>query len=198
MGAIIDQEATTEDHMFLPENIFEFFEKATLATTQKPLIKRSHTLYLQKETPKTNPFLTSPLAIFTLLAGIILFITYYDFKNKSQSKWLDITIFAITGIIGILILLLWFATDHKGMQQNYNLLWACVLNILGITQLFLKKVNPWFIKYLKFLILLLLLLSLHWLMGVQVFSTPLIPFLVALGLRYYYLVYYYNKQITAL
>lgn len=192
LGSVIDKKATAEEHMFLPENIYTFFDIVSIKNSDKSLVKESRVLYSKKETTKSNTFFTSPLFILGIIGGLILFITYLDFKKKKQSIWLDTTLFSITGIIGILLLLLWFATDHKGTHQNYNLLWACVLNVFIIPQLFRKKVSPWFIKYLKFLIILLCLLILHWIIGVQVFAIGLIPLLIALFLRYLYLVSYYN------
>ncbi|GAA3621440.1 lipoprotein N-acyltransferase Lnb domain-containing protein [Flavivirga jejuensis] len=194
LGSVIDKKATAEEHMFLPENIFKFFENASINNNDIPLVKDSRILYSKKETPKPNTFFTSPLFILSIIGGVILFITYQDFKKKKQSVWLDTALFSITGIIGILLLLLWFATDHKGTHQNYNLLWACVLNIFIIRQLFKKKVSTWFIKYLKFLIILLCLLTLHWIIGIQVFAIGLVPLLLALFIRYLYLVSYYNSQ----
>ncbi len=191
LGSVIDTEATAEEHMFLPKNIHAFFEVATIKNGN-PLVKESKTLYQQKETVTNNSFLTSPLFVFGIIGLIILIITFKDYKNHKQTKWLDITLFSITGIIGILILLLWFATDHRGTHHNYNLLWACALNILVIGQLFKKKVSHWFTKYIKFLIILLCLLNLHWIIGVQVFAIGLIPFLIALFVRYFYLVKYYK------
>ncbi len=193
LGSVIDKNATAEEHMFLPENIYKFFANASIKNSNKSLVKESRVLYSKKETQKPNTFFTSPLFLLGLIGGIILFITYRDFKNKKQSVWLDTALFSITGIIGILLLLLWFATDHKGTHQNYNLLWACALNIFIIRQLFRKKVNTWFIKYLKLLIILLCLLTLHWIIGVQVFAIGLIPILIALFFRYFYLISYYNK-----
>ena len=195
LGSVIDKKATPKDHMFLPENIYNFFEVATINNGKQPLVKRSHILYQQKEITQSNSFLTSPLFIFGIIGLFILFTTYKDFKNYRQSKWLDIILFTITGLTGILILLLWFATDHKGTHQNYNLLWACALNILVIGQLFKKNVSTWFVKYLKFLIILLCLLTMHWIIEVQVFAIGLIPFLIALLIRYIYLVFYYKKTI---
>ena len=119
---------------------------------------------------------------------LILFITYTDFKKQKQTIWLDVTLFSFTGIVGVLILLLWFATDHKGTHQNYNLLWANVLNIFVLGQFFKKEVSAWFVKYLKLLVILLCLLTLHWIIGVQVFAIGLIPFLIALFVRYIYLI----------
>ncbi|MDO5981684.1 DUF4105 domain-containing protein [Flavivirga spongiicola] len=192
LGSVIDKKATTEEHMFLPENIYRFFDNATIKNSNKSLVKESRVLYSQKDTPKPNTFFTSPLFILGIVSGIILFITYRDFKKNKQSVWLDTTLFSITGIIGMFLLLLWFATDHKGTHQNYNLLWACALNVFIIQQLFRKRVSIWFIKYLKFLIILLCLLTLHWIIGVQVFAIGLIPFLIALFIRYIYLIRFYS------
>ncbi|GAA3613929.1 DUF4105 domain-containing protein [Flavivirga amylovorans] len=193
LGSVIDKKATAEEHMFLPENIYKFFGSALIKNNDTPLVKESRVLYSKKETPKPNTFFTSPLFILGIIGGFILLITYKDYKKNKQSIWLDATLFSITGIIGILLLLLWFATDHKGTHQNYNLLWACALNIFVIRQLFRKKVSGWFIKYLKFLIILLCLLTLHWVIGIQVFAIGLIPLLIALFIRYIYLISYYNN-----
>ena len=197
LGSVIDKTAAPEDHMFLPENIYKFFESATLKKRSEPLVKSSRVLFQQREVVKSNSFLMSPLFIFGIVALIILFITFKDYKKQKQSKWLDVSLFIITGIIGVFILLLWFATDHIGTHQNYNLLWAFALNILFIGQLLKKQVNPWFVKYLKLLIILLSLLTLHWMIGVQIFAIGLLPFLIALFIRYVFLVWFYSKT-TAL
>lgn len=197
LGSVIDRKAATYDHMFLPENIHAFFEVAKIDDGKKHLVLRSYLLYEQRGTFKSGSFLTSPLFIFGLIGIFILYITYKDNKNNKQSKWLDIALFSITGLIGIFILLLWFATDHKGTHQNYNLLWAFGLNILMVGQFFKNEISIWFIRYVKFLMIMLCLLTLHWILGVQVFAIGLIPFLVALFVRYLYLVSHLKKPFTA-
>ncbi|MFL1012212.1 lipoprotein N-acyltransferase Lnb domain-containing protein [Flavisericum labens] len=193
LGSVIDRTATAEQHMFLPENIYTFFENAAIKNNNQPLVKQSRVIYAKKEIPQTSSFFTSPLFILSIVSLFIIFITYKDYKSQTRYKWLDIALFSITGLIGIFILLLWFATDHLGTHQNYNLLWAFALNILVLGQLYKKKVSPWFKKYLKLLIILLCLLTLHWIIGVQVFAIGLIPLLIALFLRYIFLVKHFNN-----
>ena len=192
LGSVIDKKATPEDHMFLPENIYSFFENATIINTNEPVVKESRVLYSKKPSHQASQFLTSPLFILGIIGLLIICITYNDYKNKKRTKWLDVTLFIVTGLLGIMILLLWFATDHKGTHQNYNLLWAFALNILFIGQLLRKKASEWFIKYIKFLIILLCLLTLHWSIGIQVFAIGLIPLLLALFIRYVFLIKHYN------
>ncbi|MEL0651222.1 DUF4105 domain-containing protein [Algibacter sp. TI.3.09] len=194
LGSVIDRQATPEEHMFLPENIYRFFEVATIGNGDKPLVSQNHILFNKKEKYVSTSFLTSPLFIIGLIGCFIIFITYKDYKNGKRSNWLDVSLFSITGVIGIVILLLWFATDHTGTHQNYNLLWAFVLNIFVIGQLFRKTPSVWFSKYLKFLVIMLCLLTLHWCIGVQVFAIGLIPLLVALFIRYLYLIQHFNRK----
>ena len=195
LGSIIDKKATAEEHMFLPKYIYTFFETATFSNSGKPLVKQSRILFKKRDKPSSSSFLTSPLIIFGIIGFIILFITYRDYKNTKQSKWLDITIFIITGLIGLLILLLWFATDHESTANNYNLLWAFPINLFVIAQLYKKTKKKWFVKYLKFLVILLCLLTLHWIIGIQVFAIGLIPFLIALLIRYIFLIKFLSRKV---
>lgn len=194
LGSVIDKKTSAGEEMFLPENIHKFFEIARIKNTNKPLVKENKVLYKAVPMPKPTNFFTSPLVVFGIIGLFILYITYTDFKKHTRSRWLDVTLFSITGLVGVLILLLWFATDHKGTHQNYNLLWAFVLNIFVMGQV--VRVNPsaWFVRYLKFLVILLCLLTFHWIVGVQVFAIGLIPLLIALLVRYVFLIGFYKAD----
>ncbi|WP_242091595.1 DUF4105 domain-containing protein [Aestuariivivens sediminicola] len=194
LGSVIDREASPYEHMFLPKNIYRFFAAADMQSNpDQALVIASSVLFEKLEQPKSNGFISSPLSIFGLIACIILFITYRDFQHKQRSPWLDVVLFSVTGIVGVFILLLWFATDHTGTHQNYNLLWAFALNLFMIPQLLKTQPKSWFVKYLKFLIILLALMTLHWIIGIQVFAIGLIPLFIALACRYLFLVYHYNR-----
>jgi hypothetical protein len=191
LGSVIDQNATPNEYMFLPKYIYLFFENSTKNGTESA-VRESSAIYEKKAEKDSSMFLLSPLFINSLLAIIIIFITYKDNKINTRSKWLDFTLFGITSIIGILLFLLWFATDHSTTANNYNLLWAFPLNFILIGQLTKNTMKNWVKGYLKFLIIMLCLLTLHWLIGVQVFSIALIPLTIALFIRYVYLVRNFN------
>lgn len=190
LGSIIDRKATPYEHMFLPKYIHTFFANATIGN--QPLVRSSSVVYQKKDVKTSDNFLLSPLMVFSLIAAFIIFITYSDYKKNTRSKWLDVILFSITGIIGVLVLLLWFATDHTATGYNYNLLWAFPLNLLIVGQLLKNDVKNWVKKYFKLLIIMLALLTLHWIMGTQVFAIGLIPFLIALAVRYVYLVRFFK------
>ena len=192
LGSVIDKPATPYEHMFLPKYINVFFENATLGSEQ--LVKESHLLYSKQDRGVSNGFWFSPLVVFSILGAFIIWMTYTDYKNKRRNKGMDGVLFGLTGIIGILVLLLWVATDHTATAQNYNLLWAFPLNLVLMFQLFKKQVKAWVVRYLKFLVILLCLLTFHWIVGVQVFAIGLIPLLLAIFIRYIYLISYFRKS----
>ncbi|MDA0316208.1 MAG: DUF4105 domain-containing protein [Bacteroidetes bacterium] len=195
LGSIIDQVAPVDDHMFLPRYIHHFFEVAKFKNTNEPLIKKQEILSGQ-QLNVTHSFWSSPLFIFSILSFLILLVTYKNYKSNTRTKWLDISIFSVTGLIGVLLLLLWFATDHTATAYNYNLLWAFAFNLLFIPTLLKKRVKKRFVGYLKFLILMMFLMALHWSTGVQSFNIGLIPVCIAILLRYTFLSYWFGKNLT--
>ena len=192
LGSVVDREASANEYMFLPKYINSFF-KVSKINGSSDLVKSSSILYETRNESVLSNFLFSPLVLLGLIASFILYITYKDYKKQKRTKWLDITLFSLTGILGILLLFLWFGTDHTATWQNYNLLWAFPLNIFTIRQLLKNDVKNWVKSYLKFLIIMLCLMVLHWTIGVQVFAIGLTPLLVALAVRYIYLVKFFKN-----
>ncbi|MFT5907712.1 MAG: hypothetical protein ACI836_000867, partial [Saprospiraceae bacterium] len=175
-------------HQFLPDYVYEATKEATINHNgvDVPLVLKENELLIKKEGLTDLSFLWSPLVIFSLIALFILYTTYKDNKQQTRSRFLDFTLLSITGLAGLLLFLLWTATDHTATANNYNMLWAFPLNlILGFA--LLKKSPPrWSRKYVFFLLVLFSLLSIHWISGVQVFAPTLIPLFIALILRYVY------------
>ncbi|GAB4166469.1 MAG: DUF4105 domain-containing protein [Winogradskyella sp.] len=186
LGSVVDRKATAKEYMFLPKYIYSFFE-VSKRKDNSDLVKSSKVIYEKREENSSN-FLYSPLLIFGLVSLFILFITYKDFKNTKRTKWLDTILFSIIALVGIVLLFLWFGTDHTATWQNYNLLWAFPFNILVVVQLMKNEPKKWLRSYLKFLVIMLSLLTMHWIIGVQIFAIALIPILVAIAIRYCFLI----------
>ena len=185
IGSVVDRVAPIKDHMFLPEYVFKALEVSN--RDGAPMVAETKTLFENEPEELKRNFFSSPLFAFLILGILILWITYRDYKNKSRSRIFDAVLQIFLGLVGVIFLLLWFATDHYTTAYNYNLLWAFPLNILLAFQLGKKHPKRWVKGYLKFLLLMLVLMCMHWLVGVQVFPKALIPFLIALALRYLYL-----------
>ena len=198
IGAVVDRKAKPIEYQFLPEYVLKGANNAVVIRNNEEvsLVKKYNFLFeAEKQEPKTN-FLLSPFFVFSCLGICLIFITYKDFKNKTRSRITDFLIFLITGIVGVLLLLLWVATDHTSTVNNYNLLWAFPFSILFVLLIFKKFPKAWLRKYVFFLIILLALLAIHWTTGVQVFAIGLIPLFIALVIRYLYLIRYLKSNLT--
>lgn len=188
IGAVTDVKANSWQYQFLPDYVFKATATATIRNGERtPLVKNTQTLFESSRTPETPNFITSPLFVFLLLGGILIVITIRDKKRNKRSRGLDVAIFSITGIIGILLCLLWFATDHSATANNYNLLWAFPFSLLLAFVIGKKQPKSWVRRYVIFLLLLLVLVTMHWFTGVQEFAFGFIPLFIGLAVRYVYL-----------
>lgn len=183
LGAVIDKKATPAQHMFLPEYVQSQLEHSLLDGTS--LVKQQTSLYEAQPQEPTSQFLSTPLFWILVLSLWIVLITYMNFKRNKRSRWLDVLLFLLTGLAGCLIFFLWFLTDHTATVLNFNILWAFPLNL--ILPIFFAKRTPWFKNYVRLLMGLLVLVIILGLFKIQVFSPLLLPLIIALGIRYFYL-----------
>ena len=189
IGAVVDRKATSWEYQFLPEYVFKAAADATLSngTNKKPLVNETRMIYNAAERHEKGNFFLSPLFFFGILGFLLIAITIKDSRSNGRSRFLDGTIFAITGIIGIIIALLWLATDHSATVNNYNLLWAFPFSVLFFMHISKKQPKRWLRRYIFFLVLLYVLLATHWLSGVQVYALSLIPLFIGLMVRYVFI-----------
>lgn len=184
LGAVIDKKAPAENYIFLPEYVYEAYAESKY--NGRPLVSETKTLFKAEEKPKKTRIFT-PSIVFTLIALVIITITFIDRKRNKRSRGLDFLIFFVTGLIGVFMLLLWFATDHTATAQNYNILWAFAPNIVVSFWMLKKELPIWIRKYAQLLLLLLAVMIVLWIFGVQLFPWALIPVIITLGFRYRYL-----------
>ncbi len=189
LGAIIDKKIKTRETFFLPENLMNYLD-----LYKGDIIKRN-IIYSPESDNSYFENVPSPLLINLILSLIIVVITISNFKSNKWNKSLDTLIFLISASIGILIIYLWFFSNHFAGAQNFNFLWAFPFNFALILAIYKNKIPYWSIGYIKLLIILIILLFLHWFTGVQKYNLTLLPIFVALLIRYSFLVYQINKTI---
>lgn len=188
LGAVIDQQVSMEEFLFLPENVFTFFEALKMDDNgiPKPIVKRTETILIQGDNPSPS-LLLSPFILFSILGLLIAFITRRDLQKRQRSRWLDFSLFFVFGVVGIVIASLWFATNHQSAANNFNVLWAFAPNSIVSFYLLKKEVPNWIRKYVLLLLVLLGIVVLLWGLKIQIFSNAVLPILLFLGIRYFYL-----------
>lgn len=187
-GTILDKERNQIAYTYLPDYLYKTFKNAKIKRNGRivNLVKREDVLLNYKEVQNNN-FIVSPIFIFSALLIMVLFITIKNIKNNKRSKVLDFLIFFITGLIGLILTYLWLFSSHTTAPNNFNVLWAFIPNIIITFLLLRKSVKLWMKNYLKVAIALLNLVPLLWILGLQSFPVTLIPILILLNIRYFYL-----------
>ena len=193
LGNKLDVIATESQYMYLPNYIFQKFRIATRIQNGEivDLVKREDLLLKHKKQSYKSQLL-SPLFVFILLSLLGFLITYKDYTETKRTKWFDFLILFISGIIGVVVLFLWFFTDHTTTPNNFNFLWAFAPNLLMAFLLLNENPKQWFSSYFKFVTLLLILMLLFWIIGIQSFPFAILPFVLFLIIRYLFLQRYFS------
>jgi len=182
LGLPMDKKATPYEYMFLPDYVESGFDHAVVKSDSAltPLVKEKIIIY--SEQPEESSFsFTHPLLVFGLLLLLTLVLCVKDFYKKKLSNWFDVILFGLTGLIGVLLLLLWFFTDHKAAAYNFNLLWALPTHVVAVVAFIGKK--RWLINYFLAVFLLETIVLLFWWALPQQLNTSLIPVVIILLLR---------------
>ncbi|MTI22621.1 DUF4105 domain-containing protein [Fulvivirga sp. RKSG066] len=184
LGLPMDKKATPYMYMFLPDYIELAFDNATILKngTKQPLIKRTIVAYEAKPEASTASAFT-PLYAFSLLALVMIFITYRGYKKNQHKKWIDVSFFTVIGLLGWLLFLLWVATDHNAAATNFNLLWALPFHFPLIFWLLKKDIPNWVAYFYLFTAALSTLTILLWAFLPQNLHNSLIPITLIVLIR---------------
>jgi hypothetical protein len=182
LGLPMDKIATPFEYMFLPDYVESGFDHATIArnNTAIPLVKEKIIIY-ESRPEIIERTIFHPYLVFGVLAFLAVVLTALDLRRKKNSNWFDIPLFAVTGIIGTLLLLLATATDHKAAAWNLNLLWALPTHIVVVFLIFGKK--TWIKNYFLVTTSIGILTLLTWPFLPQKLNAFLIPLVIALTIR---------------
>jgi hypothetical protein len=182
LGLPMDKKASPYEYMFLPDYIESSFDHATNVAIGQPLVKEKVVVYEPK--PEKAPFhWFHPWIVFGIFLAFASFLTWRDWQRKMPSKWFDIILFLTTGLLGILLLLLWTVTDHKAAANNFNLLWALPTHAVIAVALMLKQRPMWLRTYFLATTILSALLLSSWYFLPQSLNVFLMPVVGVILLR---------------
>lgn len=125
LGSRIDKAMSNADIMFLPDYLRDGLAGATvdgkkIATPRQLIVPGSE----YKPAGLNQPFILMIIIALLTTAGL----TYKPLQMVGNI--MSFLVLFVTGLLGCLILVMWFATDHQGCQNNFNVLWALPTNLL--------------------------------------------------------------------
>ncbi len=183
LGLPIDKMATPYEYMYLPDYVMSGFDHATLTRNGStvPAVKLKVPTFVNMPTePQAAP--VHPWTAFGCFLGLTILLSIVDARRKVVSLWFDALLFTILGMVGVLLLLLWTATDHAAAAKNFNLLWALPTHLIILPVLF-GKLRSQAKKYFLGVAVLSIMLLAVWFWLPQQMNVFLIPLVVSILLR---------------
>ncbi|MEJ8802631.1 Lnb N-terminal periplasmic domain-containing protein [Pontibacter sp. H249] len=195
LGARIDREATPYEYMFLPDYLSEGFANATIQQNGQAVLLTGKPVAVFTQEPAEQLFsLFTPIILCWFLFIAAAAVTLLDLKKSRRSRTFDFILFFAAGLLGIVMLLLWFATDHQATANNFNLLWAIPTHVV-VAFLLGKQVLPeWVRKYMAITGLITGILTISWWILPQEPHAAFIPLGLTLLLRAEYIAWFEKKK----
>ena len=182
LGAKTDKKVSNKQMMFLPLKMEEIIGKSTVLG--KPLVAERNVLLDYPDIREKPALLPTPSAMFwalLLLGAAVLF-----FRFDLGARIFDGLFFTVLGLTGIIVLFLWFGTEHTTTDQNYNLFWANPIHFILPVLLVFRKWRANFNRVFLFLSLFYFGFILFWFFLPQDLHSATRPLILTIGLRYYY------------
>ena len=183
LGNPMDKKVTNREAMFLPDYLLMAFDSSKL--NKQPVVQEKKILLNYFESYKTKSGIT-PFIVFGVLFFLIAALSFF-----TRSSWnllfkaFDFFFFVFVGLIGVLILFMWFGTEHAMCRNNFNLLWALPTHLPVAFLLFNKK--QWINNYFRFIFFYTVALLLAWFFLPQQFNAALLPVVGIILIRSFYL-----------
>jgi len=133
LGSTVDRKATYEERSFLPLELMELVNHATVeldGESESNLVSRQDTLLWKGAgfgRENSYPWLAI-VSWILVLSGFAVGTARKSADSKSARN--DRILFGVLGCVGLFLGLLWFATAHHVTSANWNLAWALPFHVV--------------------------------------------------------------------
>jgi len=178
---------------FLPDHLMWKFADARLQSTGEPVVSETRPILdfgMKEEMRVINP------AIWLwALSILLLWFTWREFKAKYERRWINVVLFTLTSLIGVLIVFLWFFTFHTVTGSNWHLLWANPLHLVFVFNP--GKILARTFKIIRYILLILLVITiLSFAFLPQYMPVALLPVWLLLAARAFCLIFTRGHEQT--
>ncbi len=128
-------------------------------------------------------FLPTPLGVSFMLLLLGIFIIYFDLKRKHRNKLFNFVLLLLSGLAGLIVVYLSFFSLHPMVQENYNLLWLNPLNLVAALCMWYRPAYRFLFFYFIGNSVLLLAALVLFALNLQSNNMAFIPLIVLLLIR---------------
>ncbi|MDR3326581.1 MAG: DUF4105 domain-containing protein [Prevotellaceae bacterium] len=185
IGREADERITAESLIAFPLYTMKTVGSIVLESDSgsKPLVSEAKTLCTFPLISAEEKTLFNPQVICCLIMILVVFLSYFSWKNKSYFAWLDFILFLVSGLLGLIVFYLTFFSSHPLVDYNLNLLWMNPLQLLFALLLFktsLRRHLSYFALFNTFTILLAIIVLVT---RFQVMNAAFLPLMAMMLVR---------------
>lgn len=192
LGYKIDGKVDNANLMFNPfymEDIFEMSQVKTEVGMENLVLSNEVIVTgIQRSVESEEWFTPVVMTIIILVLTLVFAFFKLDVLLKA---WASI-LFLLTGVLGVVLVFMWFGTDHIATKGNLNLLWANPLWLILVVVIWIKKWQAKMASTYLYLSLGMLALVLFFLMLPQEFHPGARILIVNWAVLFYF---FYRNQI---
>lgn len=125
LGAEVDRKANKAEQMFIPSIYQSNMDHAWVLTAQgrkEPIVVQTQIFPPLGALEQSQSFPLTPRQVGYLMLGIALLVTVIDVIRRKTSLWLDITLYLLQGLAGVIVAFLFFFSVHPAVGSNWLVL----------------------------------------------------------------------------
>ncbi|REA57430.1 hypothetical protein DSL64_24055 [Dyadobacter luteus] len=147
IGHPSDQQLNGWNAMYLPDQLSAQLENATVTQSNGrkiPFVKSKQALFSSvKANTEYRSWISAPDGVFTILAILLIVFSIARYVyNKKADRWLDLTLFGVSGLAGWLLLFPWVIRDDDVTSWNPVLLYLMPFHIPFIFVISMNSASP--------------------------------------------------------
>jgi hypothetical protein len=189
LGSPTDRIATPHERMFLPAYLKEGLATAVIIApdgTERPLVAETYTIEALEQDETEMDWLDdifTPLVCFWLLFLLVAGFTWREWRKKTDYLFLDVALFTVAGLTGVVLFFLCFISEHPCIWPNWLIIWLHPFHLAGAAVFCVKrgKKASYYYHFINFVALTLMLAG--WYFIPQHLNVACIPLITILWLR---------------
>ena len=145
LGIKADAKTNREEQEFLPNNLRQDFDHAYVMRDgrREPLVKECRVLVPAGIQMSQSDFLVSPFIFFAIIFIFTAILSLIEYFKKTQFIWFDTLLMLLTGLPGIVLVLMIFS-EHPTTSINLQILLLNPLALLFIWPVWKGRKTKWF------------------------------------------------------
>lgn len=188
LGSRVDSTMGDEQSMFIPDMLYAGTKGAVLDGEPFVAAEQQHVA----EAEHADRTFNAPFWVFFALFLLTLAVFYVPALDRLRPIWTAFFL-AVTGLLGLVLVFLWFGTAHRAMGQNWNVLWALPTNVIVL--FFLRRHEEWMKLYALAAISCMLVALVVHVLGMQ--HLPLNELIPFFGVMLFVYMDVYRKGLQA-